>query len=88
VSAQPTPGRTDRAKQHGRNFKTSVRQSPVKRVLVNSLHMAFVNTTAAFASEFLNFYLEAQGLNQRRVSIAMVPNPDKPTPQNPLKRSV
>lgn len=73
-----TPGFRDRSKTRTNNFRSRVSQSPVKRVLVNGLHIAVVNTAAAFASEVLNFYLDDRGLNQRRVAISMIPNPDKP----------
>lgn len=82
------PNLGTRTKSQTRNFVHGLRQSPVKRVLVNGLHMAFVNTVAAFSSEFLNFYLESRGLNQRRIAVMSVPNPDKQTHVNPLKRKV
>lgn len=82
------PGFRDRTKTRTRNFRSSVSQSPVKRVLVNGLHVAVVNTAAAFASEVLNFYLEDRGLNQRRVAISMIPNPDRAAPaHNPYVNS-
>jgi hypothetical protein len=68
------------------NAKVIASESPVKRVLVNGLHIAVVNTLAALSSEVLNFYLENRGLNQRRVAISMIPNPDKPAPVNPLRK--
>lgn len=76
-----------RTQQQANNFVHGLKQSPVKKVLVNGLHMAFVNTTAAFTTEFLNFYLESRGLNQRRIAMLPVPNPDRQESINPRKRT-
>lgn len=88
MSKDETPGLGARTKQQTANFVHGLKQSPVKRVLVNGLHMAVVNTSAAFATEFLNFYLENRGLNQRRIALLHVPNPDKGTPTDVTRRKV
>jgi len=88
MATAEVPGRKDRAKQQGANFVFGLKQSRVKQVFINGMHLAVVNTIGAFTSEFLNFYLESRGLNQRRIALLSVPNPDKDTPQNPLKRKV
>ena len=75
--SEAAPSLGVRTKQQANNFVFGLKRSQVKRVLTNGLHMAFVNTTAAFTSEFLNFYLESRGLNARRIAIMPVPNPDK-----------
>lgn len=86
--SEAAPHRVVRTKQQANNFVHGLRQSQVKRVLINGLHMAFVNTTAAFATEFLNFYLESRGLNQRRIALLPVPNPDKQQTINPRRMKV
>jgi len=88
MAAEPDPGFRERTAVQGRNFVHGLKQSPVKRIVVNSFHMALVNTIGAFTSECLNFYLESRGLNQRRMALLSVPNPDKDTPNNPLRRKV
>lgn len=66
-----------RARVQTANFVHGLKQSRVKQVFINGMHLAVVNTVGAFTSEFLNFYLESRGLNQRRIALMSVPNPDK-----------
>lgn len=87
MAAEPIRKWSHEKRGEAANLGRVLKASPVKRILVNSAHMAFVNASAAFASEVLNFYLASRGLNQRRIAIISAPNPDKPTPVNPLKRS-
>lgn len=88
MAAEQIPGVGSRAAQQAKNFGTGLKHSQVKRVLTNGLHLAFVNTVGAFTTEFLNFYLESRGLNQRRMTLMTTPNPYKDVPQNPLSRKV
>lgn len=87
MAAESVPSRGERAAQQAKNFGTGLKHSRVKQVFVNGMHLAVVNTVGAFTTEFLNFYLESRGLNQRRMALMTVPNPYKETPQNPLKRT-
>lgn len=88
MAAEPEPTFRERQKVAGRNFVHGLKESRVKKVFISGLHLAVVNTVGAFTTEFLNFYLENRGLNQRRMTIMSVPNPDKDTPHNPLRRKM
>jgi hypothetical protein len=87
MAAEPVRSWSREKRGEAANLGRLLKNSPVKRIVVNSMHMTLVNASAAFASEVLNFYLESRGLNQRRIAIISAPNPDKPAPVNALKRS-
>lgn len=60
------------------NFnRRTVKNPVVKTALVNGLTTAMVSTAAVLVSEALNSLLEYRGMDQRRVSVMMAPNPFK-----------
>jgi hypothetical protein len=87
MAAETSPSwKTERAGE-ARNLGKLLKNSGAKQIIVRAAHMTFVNAAAALTSEVLNFYLESRGLNQRRIAIISAPNPDRPAPVNPLKRT-
>ena len=75
-----------RATTHVSNLKTGLRHAGVQRIFLNAVRTGAVNALAAATSEVLNYYLESRGLNSRRITLLVVPNPDKGHAENPLKR--
>lgn len=77
--------RREIARIHLRNHKTQMREQGVGRIFVNGVRVAAVNAVAAQTTYMINYYLEQKGLNSRRVSLTVVPNPDRPNERNPRR---
>lgn len=77
--------RIDRARIRAHNAKLALDHGGVWRILGNSIRVGVVNATAAGVAELANTYLEAKGLNSRRITLLVTPNPEKGRGENPMK---